>query len=138
VNDPDILALYREQVIVSVLARSGQPMSVRLPFVLCLTVLAACAGGERWFNSDHDDVSVDGANFRVSWARSGDQQFDFRAFRNESFVLFPDLIIEKQMSMRAVTIVAARLCPRQKVAFVSDSKDGQMYLFRARCVGGAT
>jgi hypothetical protein len=113
-------------------------MSVRLFSALCLTALAGCAGGERWFNSDHDDINVDGANFRVSWVRAGDQEIDFRAFRNESFVLFPDPIIEKQMSMRAATIVAARLCPRQKVAFLSDTKDGQMYLFRARCVGGAT
>ena len=113
-------------------------MSVRLFWALCLTMLAGCAGGERWFNSDHDDIKVDGANFRVSWVRAGDQEFDFRAFRNESFVLFPDPIIEKQMSMRVATTVAARLCPRQKVTFISDTKDGQMYLFRARCVGGAT
>ena len=113
-------------------------MSVRLASVLCLTVLVGCAGGERWFNSDHDDINVDGANFRVSWVRTGDQEIDSRAFRNESFVLFPDPIIEKQMSMRAATIVAARLCPRQKVAFLSDTKDGQMYLFRARCVASAT
>ncbi len=113
-------------------------MSVRLISALCLTVLAGCAGGERWFNSDHDDINVDGANFRVSWVRAGDQEIDFRAFRNESFVLFPDPIIEKQMSMRAAGMVAARLCPRQKVAFVSDAKAGEMYLFRARCVGSTT
>ncbi len=104
----------------------------------CLNLLAGCAGGERWFNSDHDDINVDGANFRVSWVRAGGQEFDFRAFRNESFVLFPDPLVEKQMSMFAATIVAARLCPRQKVAFLSDTKDGQMYLFRARCTGGVT
>jgi len=42
------------------------------------------------------------------------------------------------MSIRAATIVAAGLCPRQRVAFLSDTKEGQMYLFRARCVGAAT
>jgi hypothetical protein len=113
-------------------------MSVRLMLVLCMTALGGCAGGERWFNSDHEDISVDGATFRVSWVRANDQEIDFRAFRNASLALFPDPMIEKQGNMRAAGVVAARLCPRQKVTFVSDTKDGDIFLFRARCAGGTT
>jgi hypothetical protein len=95
--------------------------------------IADCAAESagRWLNAEKEDVVVAGATYRVNWLPI-DGGYDFRSHYNQPLSAM-DTMMDKMNNQIAVMIVGQRLCGKKPI-IVGETKDGDMFLTRVRCV----
>ena len=104
---------------------------LRLLLVCGVLSLAGCESN-RWLTADREDVSVDGATYRLNWIRQG-RAIDFRTHRNEMLVLGPDPTLESARSSQATLDKARALCGTPAPRIFATNRADQVFHFRVEC-----